>query len=121
MASLTSNQPVVYGLTVFLAFTPHSAWSKEASRSVPVAPIDAAMYSLLLPGAGQLSAGEWSRGIFFVSITIGLSGMAVLGYLQKNEFLLSVGGTGILMVSVVAPIDAFFVAQRRFFSGDESQ
>jgi len=113
MPRLTSNGSVTLGLAAWLILGA-PAWSQEpvTSQASPslLDPGKAAMYSIVLPGAGQVYAGEWLRGGMFMAVAGGLAALSVVGYLQKSEAFMQTGGVGLVLISVVAPIDAFALA-----------
>ena len=58
-------------------------WSERDPEEVPKNPVAAAVFSLLLPGAGQIHTGQTLKGI--VLLVCAALSMAVLTYLKWNE------------------------------------
>lgn len=117
MRCLTSNHHAALGLAAALALgSPASAQeaeTRDATASVLLSPGQAAVYSLFLPGSGQVYAGEAMRGGLFLVAAGGFTGMALAGYFLKNDAFLQTAGAGLIVLSVVAPIDAYMLARDR--------
>ncbi len=117
MRSPTSNHLAALGMASFLALgAPAGAQEPPdgtATASVLLNPGQAAVYSLFLPGSGQVYAGEPIRGGLFLAAAGGLTGMAIAGYFLKNDAFLQTAGAGLIVLSVVAPLDAYLLVRDR--------
>lgn len=117
MRCLTSNQLSALGLAASLALggpaAAEDAGAETATASALPNPGQAALFSLVLPGSGQIWAGEPIRGGLFLGAAAGFSAMAVAGYFLKNDAFLQTAGTGLLLLSVVAPVDAYLMVRDR--------
>lgn len=71
----------------------------------------AAGLSLLIPGTGQAYLGDWPRGALFLGSSALLWGLA-LGLRDSNPTLGNAFGVGLLGISIAAPLDALWGAER---------
>lgn len=117
MRCLTSNHLSALGVAAALALggpaAAEEAQTRDATASVFLNPGQAAVYSLFLPGSGQIYAGETLRGGLFLVAAGGFTGMALAGYFLKNDAFLQTAGAGLIVLSVVAPLDAYMLARDR--------
>lgn len=131
MRSLTSNHLAALGMAAALVLgdpvaarealgqeAPSQASSPKAfGPAVTGSPSldagQAAAWSFLVPGSGQIMAGEPVRGGLFLAAATGLSGLAVAGFFTKSHALLQTAGAGLVFLSLVAPLDAYLLVRDR--------
>lgn len=87
------------------------AYLRPLEESVMPNPWLAAGLSLVLPGTGQAYLGDWPKGALFLGSSALLLGLA-LGIRDSHPSLGNYLGVGLLGISLVAPLDAFWGAQR---------
>ncbi|MBM3267890.1 MAG: hypothetical protein FJZ01_09600 [Candidatus Sericytochromatia bacterium] len=84
-----------------------------ASAPVLINPATAMAYSAMLPGYGQIYAGEPVRGGVLLAIDAGLTGAAIAGYFLKSETLMQGAIVGMIFTTVVATFDAYLLVRDR--------
>lgn len=75
--------------------------------------LKAALFSALIPGAGQIYGGDSSRGWVLVVLGAALVGTATAGYLLKQGSAMQFAGAGLVVLTVGAPIDAYLRVRSR--------
>ncbi len=118
MRSLKSTKAAALSLAVAaLLARPAGALEAEpaavATRSALINPATAMAYSALLPGYGQIYAGETMRGGVFLVLDGALVGGAVAGYFIKNDSLMQGAIVGMIVTTVVATFDAYLLVRDR--------